>query len=376
MSLSIGIVGLPNVGKSTLFNALTKKQAAEAQNFPFTTIEPNIGIVSLPDERLDKLAELVHPEKIVPATVTFVDIAGIVRGAHKGEGLGNQFLTNIRDVDAIALVLRDFTDPNVTHVAGSVNAEEDAETIQTELALKDLETVTKRLDAIAGKARTGEKEAVALLPVLEQARSALEEGRGVGTLAFSPEQKILLKSLQLLTDKPVLFVLNVDEAAFTSAGLSAGASAKAEERVEELKKLSALIAASPALPVSAKIEAELATLDAAEQAEYLAELDISEPGLNRLIREAFTTLGLATYFTAGPKEVRAWTIHRGMTAPQAAGVIHTDFERGFIRAEVISYTDYVQFGSEQAARDAGKLRSEGKEYIVQDGDVIHFRFNV
>lgn len=366
MSLQIGIVGLPNVGKSTLFNALTKKQAAEAQNFPFTTIEPNIGIVSLPDERLDKLAELVHPEKVVPATVTFVDIAGIVRGAHKGEGLGNQFLTNIRDVDAIALVLRDFTDPNVTHVAGSVNAQEDAETIQTELALKDLETVTKRLDAVSGKARTGEKEAVALLPILDQAKAALEQGRGVRSLPFSPEQKILLKSLQLLTDKPVLYVLNVDEQELGGAG----------ERVEELKKLSELIAASPALPVSAKIEAELATLDAAEQAEYLRELGISEPGLDRLIREAFTTLGLATYFTAGPKEVRAWTIHQGMTAPQAAGVIHTDFERGFIRAEVISYADYVHFGSEQAARDAGKLRSEGKEYVVQDGDVVHFRFNV
>ncbi|MBI4185483.1 redox-regulated ATPase YchF [Candidatus Berkelbacteria bacterium] len=364
--LQIGIVGLPNVGKSTLFNALIKKQAAEAHNFPFTTIEPNIGIVSVPDERLTVLATIVKPKQIVPAIVTFVDIAGIVRGAHTGEGLGNQFLTNIRDVDAIALVLRDFTDPNVTHVAGSVNALEDADTIQTELALKDLETVTKRIDSVSGKARSGEKEAVALLPLLEKAKTTLEQGRGVCSLPFSSEQKILLKELQLLTDKPVLYVLNVDEQALGRAG----------ERVEELRGMSALIASSPTLSVSAKIEAELAVLDETEQAEYLTELGITEPGLNRLIREAFTALGLATYFTAGPQEVRAWTIRQGMIAPQAAGVIHTDFERGFIRAEVISYADYIACGSELSARDAGKLRSEGKDYIVQDGDIIHFRFNV
>ncbi len=366
MSLQIGIVGLPNVGKSTLFNALTKKQAAESANFPFTTIEPNVGIVSLPDERLEKLAELVHPEKIVPATVTFVDIAGIVRGAHRGEGLGNQFLGSIREVDAIAIVLRDFSDPNVTHVAGSVNAQEDAETIQTELALKDLETVSKRLEAISGKARSGDKESAALLPVLEQAKRGLEQGRGVRSLPFSPEQRTLLKDVQLLTDKPVLYVLNVDEQELGRAG----------DRVEQLQTISELIATSPALPVSAKIEAELATLDAAQQIEYLAELGISQPGLDRLIRQAFTTLGLVTYFTAGPKEVRAWTIRQGMTAPQAAGVIHTDFARGFIRAEVIAYADFIKYGGEQAVRDAGKLRSEGKEYTVADGDVIHFRFNV
>lgn len=356
MSLRIGIVGLPNVGKSTLFNALTKKASAQASNFPFTTIDPNIGIVDLPDERLQKLAEIVNPEKIVPATVTFVDIAGLVRGAHKGEGLGNKFLTNIRDVDAIALVLRGFTDPNVTHVAGAIDPQADAETIETELALKDLETIEKRLGSLEGEIKAGKKDAIAAKPLLEQAKAALEQGRPVRALPYSAEQKALVGQLQLLTAKPLLYVLNVDEAEVATVG----------DRVGELS----------VVPISAKVEAELASLSPDEAAEYLETLGLREPGLNRLIREAFRLLGLQTYFTAGPKEVRAWTIPVGATAPQAAGVIHTDFEHGFIRAEVIAYTDYITHGGEQGAKAAGKLRSEGKEYIVADGDVIHFRFNV
>ncbi|MBI4032480.1 redox-regulated ATPase YchF [Candidatus Berkelbacteria bacterium] len=355
-SLRIGIVGLPNVGKSTLFNALTKKASAQASNFPFTTIDPNIGIVDLPDPRLQQLAEIVHPERVVPATVTFVDIAGLVRGAHKGEGLGNQFLTTIRDVDAIVLVLRAFTDPNVTHVAGTIDPAADAETIETELALKDLETIEKRLGSLDGEVKAGKKEAIALKLLLEQARAALEEGRPVRSLPYSPDDRKLIDQLQLLTAKPVLFVLNVDEAEVSRAG----------DRVGELS----------VLPISAKVEAELAALSTDEAAEYLTTLGLHEPGLNRLIREAFRLLGLQTYFTAGPKEVRAWTIREGMTAPQAAGVIHTDFEHGFIRAEVISFGDYVAYGGELGARTAGKLRSEGKAYVVADGDVIHFRFNV
>ena len=365
MSLRIGIVGLPNVGKSTLFNALTKKGSATASNFPFTTIDPNIGIVDLPDQRLAALASLVSPERVIPATVTFVDIAGLVRGASTGEGLGNKFLANIREVDAIAMVLRNFTDPNVTHVAGAVNPTDDAETIHTELALKDLETVTNARGGAEGRARTGDKEAVQYLAALNAARSALEEGRAVRTLP--PIEQALLVPLQLLTAKPILYVLNVDENALNTAGTE----------VEVLRtRAPELFAYSPIVPVSAKIEAELVDLDPAEQAVYLHELGLSEAGLNRLIRDAFTLLGLQTYFTAGPKEVRAWTVAAGATAPQAAGVIHTDFERGFIRAEVIAYDDYIALHGEQGAKAAGKLRSEGKEYIVHDGDIMHFRFNV
>ncbi|MGI6103600.1 MAG: redox-regulated ATPase YchF [Patescibacteria group bacterium] len=365
MSLRIGIVGLPNVGKSTLFNALTKKGSAAASNFPFTTIDPNVGIVDLPDTRLDALAQLVTPERIVPATVTFVDIAGLVRGASAGEGLGNKFLANIREVDAIAMVLRNFTDPNVTHVAGAVNPADDAETIHTELALKDLETVTNARSGAEGRARTGDKEAGQYLAALTTAREALEAGRAVRTLP--PTDQSALAPLQLLTAKPILYVLNVDE----------GALADASTAVDTLRtQSSALFANSPIVPVSAKIEAELVELDPAEQAAYLEELGLQEPGLNRLVRDAFQLLDLQTYFTAGPKEVRAWTVPIGATAPQAAGVIHTDFERGFIRAEVIAYDDYVTLGGEQPAKSAGKLRSEGKEYVIHDGDVIHFRFNV
>lgn len=365
MSLQIGIVGLPNVGKSTLFNALTKKGSAAASNFPFTTIDPNVGIVDLPDNRLEKLAEIVVPERIVPASVTFVDIAGLVRGASAGEGLGNKFLANIREVDAIAMVLRDFTDPNVTHVAGAIQPVSDAEIIHTELALKDLETVTKSKSSAEGKARTGDKTAAAYLAALTAAEAALEEGRAIRTL--SPTDCTILEPLQLLTAKPILYVLNVDEDRLS----------KATDRIAELR-ISApdLFGEYPIVPISAKIEAELVELTSDEQLTYLAELGLEEPGLNRLIREAFTLLNLQTYFTAGPKEVRAWTVPIGATAPQAAGVIHTDFERGFIRAEVIAYNDYIALGGEMAAKTAGKLRSEGKDYIVQDGDVVHFRFNV
>lgn len=378
MSLKIGIVGLPNVGKSTLFNALTKKGSAQASNFPFTTIDPNVGIVDLPDERLDTLAAIVHPERIVPATVTFVDIAGLVRGAHKGEGLGNKFLANIREVDAIALVLRDFSDPNVTHVGGAVDPIEDLQTIQTELILKDLESVEKKLESIQGTLRSGDKEAQALAPLLDRLKTGLEHGTLASSLPYTSDERELLQSLQLLTAKPLLVVLNVDEDRLRGAGARIGELMPAlfPTPPEHLPLRSSAAAERRVVPISAKVEAELVELDAHERDEYLAELGLTEPGLNRLIRQAFDLLGLATYFTAGPQEVRAWTIHQGTKAPQAAGVIHTDFERGFIKAEVIGYDDYVGLGGEQGARTAGKLRLEGKDYTVADGDVIHFRFNV
>ena len=365
-SLKIGIVGLPNVGKSTLFNALVKKMSAQASNFPFTTIEPNIGIVDLPDPRLNQLAAIVHPEKIVSATVTFVDIAGLVRGASQGEGLGNKFLAHIREVDAIAMVVRDFTDPNVTHVAGAVDPISDIETIETELALADLATVDKRLQGIDGQVKAGNKEALALRDLLIRLKPELDQGRGVRALAYSDAERPLLHQLQLLTAKPLMFVLNVDESAAARGG----------ERVEALQAARTDLAAATIVPISAKIEQEVAELSPAEQTEFLGELGLTEPGLNRLIREAFDLLGLQTYFTAGPKEVRAWTIPRRASAPQAAGVIHTDFERGFIRAEVIAYDDFIAGNGEDGAKKAGKWRLEGKDYVVQDGDVMHFRFNV
>ncbi len=365
-SLKIGIVGLPNVGKSTLFNALTKKGSAQASNFPFTTIDPNVGIVDLPDERLEQLAAIVHPAKITPATVTFVDIAGLVRGAHKGEGLGNKFLANIREVDAIAIVLRDFTDPNVTHVGGAVNPLEDLATIQTELILKDLESVEKKIESIQGTLRSGDKEAQALAPLLDRLKLELEQGNLGSALPYSSDERELLSRLQLLTTKPLMIVLNVDETRLAGVG----------ERIEELKRQDSTLSPVSTTPVSAKVEAELVELEPNERDEHLNELGLAEPGLNRLIRQAFELLDLDTYFTAGPQEVRAWTIGKNTKAPQAAGVIHTDFERGFIKAEVIGYDDYVALGGEAGARTAGKLRLEGKDYTVADGDVIHFRFNV
>lgn len=365
-SLKIGIVGLPNVGKSTLFNALVKKASAQASNFPFTTIEPNVGIVDVPDTRLDQLSLIVHPERVVPATVTFVDIAGLVRGASQGEGLGNKFLSHIREVDAITMVVREFNDPNVTHVAGDVNPISDIETIDTELALADLSTVDKRLQAIDGQVKAGNKEAIQMRDLLLRLKEILDQGRGVRTLTYSESDQLLLNSLQLLTAKPLMYVLNIDESNATTAG----------ERVEELRKLRADFQDATIVPISAKIEQEIVELSPTEQVEFLAELGLQEPGLNRLIREAYSLLNLDTYFTAGVKEVRAWTIHRGATAPEAAGVIHTDFQRGFIKADVIAFSDFIAGNGEAGAKTAGKLRQEGKEYIVKDGDVIEFKFNV
>lgn len=366
MSLKIGIVGLPNVGKSTLFNALTKKQSAQASNFPFTTIDPNVGIVDLPDKRLDQIARLANSAKVIPATVTFVDIAGLVAGAHKGEGLGNKFLSHIREVDAIAMVVRDFTDPDVTHVAGEVNPKSDIEVIQAELVLADLETVESRLGKLEREVKSGDKDAIALQKVLVDAKKTLEEGRGLNSLPYSDEQKKLLKQLQLLSLKPLFFILNVDENEVGGA----------EERIKEIQAAGQLPTSSPIIPVSAKVEAELTELSDDEQAEYLADLGIKEAGLNKVIKTAFDTLGLITYFTAGPKEARAWTIKDGDLAPRAAAAIHTDFERGFIKADVISFDDYVSNEGELGAKEAGKLRQEGKGYLVKDGDVIHFKFNV
>lgn len=366
MALSIGIVGLPNVGKSTLFNALVKKAAAQASNFPFTTIEPNVGIVDVPDERLEQLAAIAKPERIVPATVTFVDIAGLVRGASQGEGLGNKFLSHIREVNAVVMVVRDFGDPNVTHVAGTVDPVSDIETIETELALADLGTVEKRMQGIEGQIKSGNKEAVALRDLLHRLKEQLDTGRGVRALAYTEAERPLLHSLQLLTAKPIMYVLNVDESAVARAG----------ERVDTLRNAREDLAAATIVPISAKIEQEVAELSPAEQTEFLGELGLTEPGLNRLIREAYALLGLQTYFTAGPKEVRAWTIPQRATAPQAAGVIHTDFERGFIKADVIGFDDFLANNGETGARTAGKLRQEGRDYLVRDGDVIEFKFNV
>ena len=354
------------MGKSTLFNALVKKMAAQASNFPFTTIEPNVGIVDVPDERLDQLSAIVKPQKVVPATVTFVDIAGLVRGASQGEGLGNKFLSHIRECDAITMVVRDFSDPNVSHVAGDVNPVSDIETIETELALADLSTVDKRMQGIDGQIKAGNKEAIAMRDLLHRLREKLDAGGGVRSLAFSETEQSLLKQLQLLTAKPLMFVLNVDEAIIAQAG----------ERVEALRSGRADLAQATIVPISAKIEQEVAELSPTEQTEFLADLGLAEPGLNRLITEAYALLGLQTYFTAGVQEVRAWTIPKGATAPLAAGVIHTDFQKGFIKADTIAFDDFISYNGELGAKNAGKLRQEGKEYIVKDGDVIEFKFNV
>ncbi|MGE5261404.1 MAG: redox-regulated ATPase YchF [Actinomycetota bacterium] len=363
MGFKCGIVGLPNVGKSTLFNALTESAAAQAANYPFCTIEPNVGDVPVPDPRLDKLAAIAKSAQIVPTRLTFVDIAGLVRGASKGEGLGNQFLAVIREVDAIAYVLRCFDDPDVVHVEGRVDPIADAETIETELMLADLDSLERRVPILEKKIRGQDKEAKQTLALLERALVLLRDGKPARLAAVDEDERIAFRSLGLLTSKPVLYVCNVDEAsAATGNAYSA--------RVEALAKAEG----AGCVVISAKIEAELAELQPEERKAYLTELGLAEPGLNRLIREGYKLLGLITYFTAGPKEARAWTVTRGTRAPQAAGVIHTDFEKGFIRAETIAYDDYVTLSGEAGARDAGKLRLEGKEYEVKDGDVLHFRF--
>ncbi len=364
MGFKCGIVGLPNVGKSTLFNALTQTAAAQAANYPFCTIEPNVGDVAVPDARLERLAAIAHSAQIVPTRITFVDIAGLVRGASKGEGLGNQFLANIREVDAIAHVLRCFEDGDVTHVENRIDPVADAETVETELMLADLESLEKRIAPIEKRAKSGEKEAKEQYALMMKALVLLREGKPARLAQLTPEEREPYRQLNLLTEKPVLYVCNVDEA-------SAASGNRFSRAVEEMAKKQG----AGSVVISARIEEEVAQLPAGERDEFLASLGLSEPGLNRLIRAGYALLGLITFFTAGPKEARAWTVAKGATAPRAAGVIHTDFEKGFIRAETIAYDDYVSLDGEAGARDAGKMRLEGKDYVVQDGDVMHFRFN-
>ncbi len=363
MGVKCGIVGLPNVGKSTLFNALTRAEI-QAENYPFCTIDPNVGVVPVPDSRQDRLAEIVSPEKVIPTTMEFVDIAGLVAGASKGEGLGNKFLANIRETDAIVHVVRCFEDDNVVHVEGKVDPLSDIEVINTELALADLETVEKALLRTAKVAKSGDKDARARLAVLESIKTHLDEGGMVRSLSLEEDQQLLIRELHLLTAKPTLYIANVAEDGFVN-----------NPRLDAVRELADSENAG-VVAVCAAIEAELVELEEAEQAVFLEELGLDEPGLNRVIRASYRLLGLHTYFTAGPKEVRAWTVKIGATAPQAAGVIHTDFEKGFIRAEVTSYDDFLACNGEQGAKEAGKLRLEGKEYVVHDGDVMHFRFNV
>jgi hypothetical protein len=365
MSLKCGIVGLPNVGKSTLFNCLSNAKAQSA-NFPFCTIEPNIGTISVPDTRLETLEGLVKPERVVPTTMEIVDIAGLVKGASKGEGLGNQFLANIRETDAIIHVLRCFDDGNIIHVDGRVDPVSDKEIIDIELQLKDLETIEKRIASIARMLKSGDKELMKENDIATRIKEALEQGKSVRTLDFDEKELEIANKFQLITTKPVLYLCNVDEASVKTGN------AYVDKVKEAVKNENAEV-----LVIGAKIESDITELETYEERQmFLDELNLEEPGVNRLIRSAYELLQLQTYFTAGVKEVRAWTIKKGMTAPQAAGVIHTDFEKGFIRAEVMKYIDFVTLGSESAVKDAGKFKVEGKEYIVEDGDVMHFRFNV
>jgi ribosome-binding ATPase len=366
MGASCGIVGLPNVGKSTLFNAITQA-GAESANYPFCTIDPNVGIVEVPDPRLTKLTEIVVPNKVVPTAFEFVDIAGLVKGASKGEGLGNQFLGHIREVDAIAHVVRCFEDENITHVAGRVDPLSDMETINLELIFADLESVERRIDRIGRKVKAGDKEAKQELDVLERLKAAFEDGKPARSVEMDEDERKLIRDLHLLTIKPVLYVCNVAEDGIHDADNNPHVQAVRKQAAEE---------GAQVVVISAKVEAEIAELEGEDKQMFLEELGLKESGLDRLIRAAYDLLGLITYFTAGVQEVRAWTIRKGTKAPQAAGVIHTDFERGFIRAEVIAYDDLVEAGSVAAAREKGKYRLEGKEYVVQDGDVMHFRFNV
>jgi hypothetical protein len=364
MGFKCGIVGLPNVGKSTLFNALTQTAAAQAANYPFCTIEPNFGDVAVPDPRLEKLAAIAKSAELIPTRITFVDIAGLVRGASKGEGLGNQFLANIREVDAVVHVLRCFEDDDITHVEGKIDPVSDADTVETELMLADLESLEKRVKPIEKKANSGEKEAKELFALMSKALVLLREGKPARLADLSPEEREPYRQLGLMTAKPVLYVCNVDEG-------SAAEGNKFSAAVEDMAKRQG----AGAVVISARIEEEVAQLPAGEREEFLSSLGLTEPGLNRLIRAGYTLLGLITFFTAGPKEARAWTVTKGSRAPQGAGVIHTDFEHGFIRAETIAYNDYVANNGEAGAREAGKFRLEGKDYIICDGDVMHFRFN-
>ncbi|MCA9370982.1 MAG: redox-regulated ATPase YchF [Candidatus Peregrinibacteria bacterium] len=373
MSLQIGIVGLPNVGKSTLFNALTNSKGAEAANYPFCTIEPNVGIVEVPDERLSRLTEIVKPEKVIPAAIEFVDIAGLVKGASKGEGLGNKFLGAIREVDAICHVVRHFQGSDIIHVEGTTDPKRDREIIEAELIIADLESIDSRMDKMRGAAKSGDKEKIKQLAIFEKVRAVLDAGNmalnqslrsGTGQAYYTEEENRFLKTAGLLTYKPIIYACNVSEDDLHTLSIH---QAKQDLGLGESDQL---------ITVSAKIEEDIKDLSPDDAAEFLADLGVQESGLNRLIRAAYEALGYITYFTAGVKEVRAWNIPKGSTAPQAAGVIHTDFEKGFIRAETIAYEDYATLGGEQKAKEAGKLRQEGKEYIVKDGDVLHFKFNV
>ncbi|MDD2982018.1 MAG: redox-regulated ATPase YchF [Crocinitomicaceae bacterium] len=365
MALKCGIVGLPNVGKSTLFNCLSNAKAQSA-NFPFCTIEPNVGTISVPDPRLEKLESIVNPERVMPTTMEIVDIAGLVKGASKGEGLGNQFLANIRETDAIIHVIRCFDDGNIIHVDGSVNPIRDKEVIDIELQLKDLETIEKRITAIARNIKSGDKDVLKENEIAQQIKKHLEEGKSVRSMEFDEKEIIIANKFQLITSKPVLYICNVDESSVKNGN----------EYVNQLRE-NVKGENAEVLVIGAKIESDITELETYDERQmFLEELGLEEPGVNRLIRSAYALLKLETYFTAGVKEVRAWTITKGMTAPQAAGVIHSDFEKGFIRAEVMKYEDFTTLGSENAVKDAGKFKVEGKEYIVQDGDIMHFRFNV